>query len=59
MYKIKMKLFILDRYFRIKQEDTYSELKEVKVRAPQKSVLGPVFFCTPLIKLLSCYPAKR
>lgn len=36
--------YISDRYFRIKQEDTYSELKEIKAGVPQGSVLGPILY---------------
>lgn len=36
--------YITKRYFRVKQEDTYSELKEIKAGVPQGSVLGPVLY---------------
>jgi hypothetical protein len=36
--------YITDRYFRIKQEEAYSELKEIKAGVPQGSVLGPVLY---------------
>ncbi|KAL1487554.1 hypothetical protein ABEB36_015773 [Hypothenemus hampei] len=39
-----LKSYITDRVFRIKQEDTYSELKEIKAGVPQGSVLGPVLY---------------
>lgn len=36
--------YISDRYFRIKQEGAYSELKEIKAGVPQGSVLGPILY---------------
>lgn len=33
-----------ERYFRIKQEDAYSELKETRAGVSQGSVLGPVLY---------------
>lgn len=36
--------YISDRYFRIKQEDSYSKLNEIKAGVPQGSVLGPVLY---------------
>ena len=34
--------YLTERFFRIKQGDVYSELKEIKAGVPQGSVLGPV-----------------
>jgi hypothetical protein len=36
--------YISERYFRIKQEGTYSELKKIQAGVPQGSVLGPVLY---------------
>lgn len=36
--------YLTDRYFRIKQEDAYSELKAIGAGVPQGSVLGPVLY---------------
>ena len=36
--------YIADRHFRIKQEESYSELKEINAGVPQGSVLGPVLY---------------
>ena len=36
--------YLTERFFRIKQEDAYSELKEIKAGAPQGSVLGQVLY---------------
>jgi hypothetical protein len=34
--------YLAERFFRIKQGDVYSELKEIKAGVPQGSALGPV-----------------
>ncbi|KAI5747663.1 hypothetical protein M8J77_017264 [Diaphorina citri] len=36
--------YLLERFFRIKQEDSYSELKSVNAGVPQGSVLGPILY---------------
>ena len=36
--------YLTERFFRIKQGDAYSELKEIKAQVPQGSVLGPVLY---------------
>lgn len=36
--------YISDRYFRIKQNEEYSELKPIKAGVPQGSVLGPILY---------------
>lgn len=36
--------YISDRYFRVKQEETYSDIKEIRAGVPQGSVLGPVLY---------------
>lgn len=39
-----IKSYLTDRHFRIKQDDAYSDLKEIKAGVPQGSVLGPVLY---------------
>lgn len=36
--------YIKNRYFRVKQEDSYSELKKINAGVPQGSVLGPLLY---------------
>ncbi|KAI5720084.1 hypothetical protein M8J77_001627 [Diaphorina citri] len=36
--------YLSNRFFRIKQEDSYSELKEICAGVPQGSVLGPILY---------------
>lgn len=39
-----LKSYLSDRLFRIKQEDEYSELKDIAAGVPQGSVLGPILY---------------
>lgn len=39
-----LKSYISNRLFRIKQEEEYSQLKEIRAGVPQGSVLGPVLY---------------
>jgi predicted GIY-YIG superfamily endonuclease len=43
-YSDLLSSYLSDRFFRIKQEDAYSELKEIRAGVPQGSVLGPVLY---------------
>lgn len=43
-YSQILQSYISDRHFRIKQEESYSELKQIKAGVPQGSVLGPVLY---------------
>ena len=36
--------YLTERFFRIKQGDAYSELKEIKAGVPQGSVIGPFLY---------------
>ena len=36
--------YITDRFFRIKQENQYSELKQIMACVPQGSILGPILY---------------
>ena len=36
--------YVTERFFRIKQGDAYSEVKEIRLGVPQGSVLGPVLY---------------
>ena len=36
--------YLADRYFRIKQEDVYSDFKKINAGVPQGSVLGPLLY---------------
>lgn len=39
-----LKSYITERFFRIKQEDAYSDLKKIQAGVPQGSVLGPILY---------------
>ena len=39
-----LELYLTERFFRIKQGDAYSELKEIESGVPQGSVLGPLLY---------------
>jgi hypothetical protein len=39
-----LKSYIEDRYFRVKHEEEYSELKKISAGVPQGSVLGPILY---------------
>lgn len=43
-YSKILQSYIFDRYFRIKQEDVYSNLMKIQAGVPQGSVLGPVLY---------------
>jgi hypothetical protein len=43
-FTIILKNYISERYFRVKHETQYSELKEIKAGVPQGSVLGPLLY---------------
>lgn len=43
-YSQILQSYLSERYFRIKQDDAYSELKEIRAGVPQGSVLGPVLY---------------
>lgn len=43
-YAELLESYISDRLFRIKQDDEYSELKDIKAGVPQGSVLGPTLY---------------
>ena len=38
--------YLTESFFRVKHEDAYSELKDIKSGVSQGSVLGPVLYCT-------------
>ena len=43
-YSQILESYVKNRHFRIKQEESYSELMEIKAGVPQSSVLGPVLY---------------
>jgi hypothetical protein len=43
-YSQLLKSYLSDRYYRVKQEDQYSQLKQIKAGVLQGSVLGPVLY---------------
>lgn len=43
-YYLILKSYLADRYFRVKYEEEYSNLKVIKAGVPQGSVLGPILY---------------
>lgn len=43
-YAELLESYLTDRYFRIKQEDAYSDAKKIHAGVPQGSVLGPLLY---------------
>ena len=43
-YSKILESYLIERYFRVKCEEAYSELKEIKAGVPQGSVLGPILY---------------
>uniref|UniRef100_A0A0A9YSX4 Putative RNA-directed DNA polymerase from transposon X-element n=2 Tax=Lygus hesperus TaxID=30085 RepID=A0A0A9YSX4_LYGHE len=43
-YAELLESYLTDRYFRIKQDDAYSEAKKIQAGVPQGSVLGPLLY---------------
>ena len=36
--------YLSDRYFRVKQEDEYSDIEQIRAGVPQGSILGPILY---------------
>jgi hypothetical protein len=43
-FYLQLKSYLANRYFRVKHEDSYSELKLFRAGVEQRSVLGPVLY---------------
>jgi hypothetical protein len=43
-YSSILESYLSDRYFRIKHEDAYSDLRKIHAGVPQGSVLGPILY---------------
>jgi hypothetical protein len=43
-FYLLLKSYLTNRHFRVRHEDSYSELKLIKAGVPQGSVLGPVLY---------------
>jgi hypothetical protein len=43
-YSTILQSYISERYFRIKQEEAYSDLRKIQAGVPQGSVLGPILY---------------
>ena len=47
------KSYVSDRLFRVRQGETYSDLKDIRAGVPQGSVLGPILYL-----LFTCDPPQ-
>jgi hypothetical protein len=43
-YSSILESYLSDRYFRVKHEDAYSDLRKIHASVPQGSVLGPILY---------------